>query len=215
MKRWTRVLLTLFGILVFVVPLTAGRLAADGKTSGGGPARVAASGAEDPYSTIMSSAKTLGPYVQRMPDGTLRLEAPTSVLSGIPSEDLVRLRIAVATTNTEIRSGMLATAPSGVILEPGVDRLNLQGGWSGYGRDWTHMWWCLSHSDILKMENWGWWTMSGAALAALTYFAGAIGLAASVVVGVYGGWMALADKGNGSCLNIGFWPPPNAWVTSQ
>lgn len=215
MKRWTQLLLTLLGTMLFVVPLTAGHGAPQAGPASNGKTQAVTAEARGQYSTIMSSAAALGPYVVRMPDGTLQLEAPVTVVSRIPSNDLVRLRYAIATTNSEIRSGTLETAPSGAIVEPGFNHLNFQGGWSGYGRDWTHMWWCLSHSDIVKMENWGWWTISGAGLTALTYFAGVIGVAVTVVVGAYGGWMALADHGNGSCLNIGFWPPPNAWVTSQ
>jgi hypothetical protein len=165
--------------------------------------------------SMLATAATLGPYVVRLPDGALTVTAPAGVVDRLPASDVQALETGLQAVNARIAAGQLQATTAGAVFDPKSTGFMLQGGWSGFGQDWWHSYWCLSHSDIYRMTNWGWWTISGAGLTALTYFAAVIGLAAAVVVYLYAGWMYLADNGNGSCLNAGHWPPPNLWVTSQ
>jgi hypothetical protein len=117
--------------------------------------------------------------------------------------------------NLKISTGQLLTGSEGAVFNPKTSSFAFQGGWTGYGRNWWHAYACLNHNDVQILTNYGYNQLGGAALLALGFFGGIIGFAISFVALVYSGWFYLADRGNGSCLNFGSWPPPNIWVSSQ
>jgi hypothetical protein len=164
---------------------------------------------------VTAAARALAPYLVRRPDGTLSLDAPAAVVDRLPSKYVGELSAGLRTLNAKVMAGELQTTAAGAVFDPRTDSLTLQGGWSGYGQNWWHSYICLSHYDVGRMTNFGWWAMSAAGIAAIGAFSSVFGAAIGIVVSLFGGWMYLADKGNGSCLNMGHWPPPNMWVTSQ
>jgi hypothetical protein len=165
--------------------------------------------------SLLTTARTLEPYLVRQANGTLSLTAPASVVNRLPAPDVQALASGLNALNASIAAGELRTTPAGAVFNPTTDRLMLQGNWSGFGQDWWHAYLCLSHNDVIRMTNFGWWSMSAAGIAALSAFSSVLAAAIGTVVALYGGWMYLADHGSGSCLNFGHWPPPNMWVTSQ
>jgi hypothetical protein len=165
--------------------------------------------------SLTTTAQTLEPYLVRQANGTLTLNAPANVISGLPVADVRALGTGLNAVNAKIAAGQLQTSSAGAVFDPKTDRLAFQGGWTGYGHDWWHDYACLNHNDVQRLAHYGLNQLSNAALLALAFFGGVIGFAISLVALVYSGWMYTADHGNGSCLNFGHWPPPNIWVTSQ
>jgi hypothetical protein len=165
--------------------------------------------------SLTTTARTLETYLVRNPNGTLSLNAPASVINGLPAMDVQALGTGLNALNLKISTGQLLTSSAGAVFNPKTAGFAFQGGWTGYGQNWWEAYLCLSHYDIQRMTNFGWWAMTGAGIAAISAFSSVIGAAIGIVVGLYAGWMYLADNGNGSCLNFGHWPPPNIWVSSQ
>lgn len=165
--------------------------------------------------SLTTTARTLEPYLVRQANGTLTLNAPANVINGLPGADVQALGLGLNALNSRIAAGQLQTSSAGAVFDPKTVSFTFQGGWSGFGRDWWHDYLCLSHYDVGRMTNFGYWAMTGAGIAAIAAFSNVIGAAIAIVVGLYSGWMYLADHGNGSCLNFGHWGPPNIWVTSQ
>jgi hypothetical protein len=165
--------------------------------------------------SLATTARTLEPYLVRQANGTLTLNAPANVLNGLPAGDVQALGTGLNALNTTIASGALRTNRAGAVFDPNTDRLTLQAGWTGFGQDWWHGYYCLSHEDLQKMTRYGVAGLTSVAIVVIARLAKLLGFAIAVVVGLYTSWMDLADNGRGSCLNLGHWPPPNAWVTSQ
>ena len=164
---------------------------------------------------ITAAARTLAPYLVRNLDGTLRLEAPPGVVNSLSANYVQELTAGLGVLNAKVASGELQTTGAGSVFDPKADRLFLQGGWTGYGRDWWHDWYCLSHDDVYRLTNFGYWSLTTAGLIVLARLAADLSVVLGVVIYLYSGWLYVADKGNGSCLNFGHWAWPNVWVTSQ
>jgi hypothetical protein len=207
-------------VFVFLVPLSAdaavGPVAPSPAGTAMSPAQVAAMQAADAEgAAVTAAARALGPYLVRHPDGTLSLNAPPAVVHVLPAKYVEELTVGLVALNAKVLAGQLQTTAAGAVFDPKADALIFQGGWTGHGSDWWHDWYCLNHNDVQRMTNFGWWTLGAGALAVLALFAATLSLVISAVVFIYGGWMYLADHGNGSCMNFGHFPPPNIWVTSQ
>ena len=219
LKRLTSAAGSALVLFVFLVPLTA-QAAAPGTESPGKPRvtpkqaaawqRANAEGAG-----ITRTARTLERYLVRQPDGTLKLDAPAAVVSQLPEVYVARLTTALGATNAKVARGALQTTEAGAVFDPKTDGLTFQGGWSGYGQDWWHHYYCLSHEDLQFLLSGQFTFASLFGIAVISAMSGAFGLATAAVGGVFGWWMFTADTGNGSCLNAGHWPPPNMWVTGQ
>lgn len=167
----------------------------------------------DPKS-VMATASALGPYLVRHPDGTLGLNPPAEVVNRLPASDVQTLTSGLNALNRRIAAGQLQTTAGGAVFDPKAVGLMFQGGWSGIGQDWWHSYWCLNHNDLVAANNGWWWDLSAAGIGVIAYLAGPIGAAMGIVY-VFKAWMTAVDRGNGSCLNEGHWPPPNIWVTGQ
>jgi hypothetical protein len=164
--------------------------------------------------SLTATARMLETYLVRNANGTLSLNAPAGVINGLPAADVQTLGTGLNALNLKITAGQLLTGSGGTVFDSKTAGFAFQGGWTGYGRTWWGYYFCLSHYDIYRMTNFGWWSLTGAGIAAISAFSGIAGAAVGIVVGLYGGWMYLADHGNGSCLNAS-WAGGPGWVTSQ
>jgi hypothetical protein len=162
---------------------------------------------------LTAAARTLAPYLVRNLDGTLRLEAPSTVVNSLPSKYVQELTAGLGVLNAKVASGELQTTGGGAVFDPRSDTLMLQGGWSGHGIAWWGQYWCLSHNDIVYMNAGWWWDISAAGIGVIAYLSGGVGAALGIIY-VYKAWMTAADHGNGSCLNYS-WVGGPMWVTSQ
>jgi hypothetical protein len=205
-----------FLLLPLSVQAAAGPVESSNVGPAPSPAQAAAWQAADKEgAAITAVAAVLGPYLVRHSDGTLSLNAPPAVIQQLPAKYVGALNAGLLAVNARVVAGQLQTTPAGAVFDPRSDGLTFQGGWTGSGSDWWHSWYCLNHNDVVRMENVGWWTLGTGALIVLGLLSTVLGAAVGIVVYTYGGWMMVDDKGNGSCLNFGHFPPPNIWVTSQ
>ena len=167
-----------------------------------------------PGLSLITTARAVEPYLVREANGTLNLKVPVNLVNRLPASDVQTLQAGLTVLNGKISTGQLRTTEAGSVFDPTADSLKLQGGWTGYGRSWWGYYFCLNHNDINRMTNFGWWAISGAGIAAISLFSATAAVAITIFIGLYGGWMYLADRGNGSCLN-GSWAGGALWVTSQ
>ena len=223
MRRHLRRLASItFGALAFcvvVMPLTAQAAVAPTASSNGSPGVSPAQKAAWQRATaeglaVTATAHALAPYLVRQPDGTLTLDAPAAVVDRLPSKYVGELSVGLRALNADVTAGKLQTTAAGAVFDPKTVGFTFQGGWSGHGQDWWHIYWCLSHSDIVALNAGWWWDISAFGNGVIAALSGPVGAGLGVVF-LFKGWMTADDHGNGSCMNFGHWPPPNIWVTSQ
>ena len=213
-RRLTSISLGALGVSVLLLPLTSPKLVAPVPR----PADTAAQTNHSSFdgTAFAATARALEPYLVRRPEGTLFLDAPPAVTNKLNAGYVKQLELGLGFLNSKILAGEMRTTPNGAVFEPRSDRFVLQSGWTGFGWTWWHEWWCLSHEDVQAMMNPGWWAMSGAAIGVIAALSSAVGASIGATVGLFGGWMYVADQGRGSCLNAYPAPPPlGLWVTSQ
>jgi hypothetical protein len=214
LKRLALITIWSLALVVLVVPLTAQAAAAptasNGGSSGMTPSQKAAT-AEGLAFT--ATVQALTPYVVRESDGTLSLAAPAAVINRLPSKYVGELTLGLGVLNAKVAAGDLRTTAAGSVFDPRSDSLMLQGGWSGHGWAWWGEYWCLSHNDIVYMNNGWWWDIGAGGIAVIAALTGWVGAALGIVY-IYKGWMTAFDYGNGSCLNYSRISGP-MWVTPQ
>ena len=163
--------------------------------------------------SLMTTARALERYLVRQPNGTLSLKAPAKVISRLPANEVQTLLGSLALVNKKIAAGELRTTTAGSVYDPKADQLTLQGGWTGYGSTWYSMYYCFSHAALMSLGNYPNYVYAAAVMTVIAVIPGVNGLVA-VFVALYWAWLAWADHGNGSCLNVSRLGGP-MWVTSQ
>jgi len=78
----------------------------------------------------------LDPYVVRLRDGTLALNAPASVSSKVDAATMKQVRSGMTVVNGEIRAGRLVATANHRVIDPTSTDLNIQDGWTGLRWYW-------------------------------------------------------------------------------
>ena len=219
LRRLASTTVSALAFCVLLVPVSAQAAEAPAASGNGSPGvspaqRAAWQKADAEGLAVTTAARALAPYLVRATDGTLSLKAPSAVLARLPSKYVDELTVGIVALNAKVSGGELQTTEAGTVFDPKMVSFTFQGGWSGFGQDWWHSYWCLKHNDIVYMNLGWWWDISTFGVAVITALSGPVGLGLGVVY-VFKAWMTADDHGNGSCLNAGHWPPPNLWVSSQ
>lgn len=149
--------------------------------------------------SAQSVVKLLDPYVVRIDDGTLALNAPSSLTSRIGTATMSQVGSGMALVNGEIRAGRLVATANHRLYDPKAGALSVQGGWTG--------------------EHWYWWGIqiflseyyTQKFMAALAIGAGVFALCAAIpalanqvacgilsaLLAIFAGIIWFVDNGNG------------------
>jgi hypothetical protein len=209
-RRWLVEGAVIAGAVTVFVASTQGVLAAGGST----PGQFAAQQSQG--QAFQRAVQLANPYITRAADGTLSLDLTPSVAAAIGSTYVSTFQADLATLDTNVREGRLATTPGGQVYDPKNQTVDIQGGWTGI----SWQWWGI----MVYISNY--WTnyllgLIGSGVGVLGYWADALGLAAVApelvpVMIVYGAWIAAvnANDSNGVIVNLPYlFVPP--YITGQ
>jgi hypothetical protein len=157
----------------------------------------------------------LDPYVVRVGDGTLALNAPSSVSNKVGAATMNRVRSGMALVNGEIRAGRLVATANHHLYDPKYSALSVQGGWTGVRWYWWGFRIFLSEYYTQKF------------MAALAIGAGLFALCAAIpalanqvvcgvlaaLVAIFAGIIWLVDNGNGVYFTHTYWG--SNWINAQ
>jgi hypothetical protein len=156
----------------------------------------------------------LDPYVIRLADGTLTLNAPASVVRTVGTATMGRIASGMALVNGEIRAGRLVATADHRLYDPRNSTLSVQGGWTG-----LHWWW--GGLDIYLSEYY-----TQKFMAALAIGVGVLGLCVAIpalanqaacailaaLLAIFGGIIWFIDNGNGIVLEHTWWNSNGIWA---
>jgi hypothetical protein len=157
----------------------------------------------------------LDPYVIRVGDGTLALNAPGSVSRRVGAATMNQVRSGMELVNSEIRAGRLVATANHHLYDPNYGALSVQGGWTGL----RWYWWGL---EIFLSEYYTQKFMAALAIGAGVFAVCAAipALANQVACGILAGLLAIfagiiwfVDNGNGVYFVHTWWA--SDWVYAQ